>query len=46
MSNSRKFKYIKDGKVEGIYEEKDEEEMINDVLRWNNIEIEEVFEDE
>ena len=42
----RKFQFIKNGKVIEEFEENNEEEAINDVLRWEKIEVVEIFEEE
>lgn len=39
----RKFRHIVDGKDCGTFEETNLEEAIEDVLRWHNIRVEEVF---
>lgn len=40
----RKFRYMKKGKLVEEFEETNEEEAINDILRWEEMELIEVFE--
>lgn len=42
----RKFKHIVKGKYCGTFEDSDYEEAVERVLRWHEIEVEEIFDNE